>query len=240
MNEKILEKLGLTQNEISIYICLLKLGSSKAGSIMYHCSLANSAAHLSLNKLVEKGLATFTKHGNIKHYTATDPKQLLGIINKTKIDLEKIIPELESLQTKTERQEAEVFEGLIGLKSMYYKLIEDSVANNEYLFFAFICNSSTENEEVSEFFKEFREIRMNRGLNIRGIIDERIKNLYLDKGWDKKNLKFVKYPTMTNIAICNNKTAIAAWDDRQVSFLITSKQIADMHRRHFNEIWNKN
>ena len=59
MDTRILEDIGLTNAEIKIYLALLELGTSTAGPILEKSGLQNSVVHMTLKKLVDKGLVTF-------------------------------------------------------------------------------------------------------------------------------------------------------------------------------------
>ena len=80
MNTQILEDIGLTPAEIKIYLALLELGATTAGPILQKTGLQNSVVHMTLNKLVDKGLISFVKEGKINHYQAANPKHIIEFI----------------------------------------------------------------------------------------------------------------------------------------------------------------
>lgn len=232
-----LSELGLSANEIKIYLALVSLGSSKAGKIREKTQLQNSVVHLSLGQLLEKGLISFVSKGHIRHYQSCDPRQILQLLEDRKRRFEQHLPELLARQKVTERQEAEVFEGLTGLKVMLYKFIEDTEAGDDYLFFAFMTQGGSHDKEVNAFYRDFRSDRIRRGLKIRGIAHQSVKERFREVSYDYQDVLFVDFPTLQNVSICRNRVIFTPWDDRQISFMITSQQLAANYRQYFYSIW---
>jgi len=237
MNTSILEDIGLTNAEIKIYLALLEISPATAGPILKKTQLQNSVVHLNLGKLIEKGLVTYITKGKRRHYQVKDLRSILRFIDEKKEKLEKLLPELLAKQTQVEKQEAEIFEGLQGLKTMAYQFIEDAQSGDEYLYFSFYCKNPDDFNEVYEFYKEFEKDRLRFGLRLKGIVPKNIQEKYV--GRKKQYLRFVDIPTLNNISIFRNKIFMTPWEDRQLSFLITSQQLADNFRQYFYSIWNQ-
>ena len=79
--------------------------------------------------------------------------------------------------------------------------------------------------------------RKKRGIIVRGIIPSIIKEKF--KGRDLKNLRFVDFPVPTNISIFRDRVVFTPWEDKQVSFLIYSRQLADSFRKYFYSVYQK-
>ncbi|MDP7521026.1 MAG: helix-turn-helix domain-containing protein, partial [Candidatus Pacearchaeota archaeon] len=231
----ILEDIGLTNAEIKVYLALLELGNSTAGPILDKTSLQNSVVHMTLHKLVEKGFISFIKKGKIKHYRATDPKNIINFIEEKKTRFETILPELLIKQKKQETQEAEIFEGFKGFKNMLYEFIKDANKGDEYLFFSFYTKNHKDFEDVYNFYKEFEKERKRLGIKVKGIAPSNIKHMF--KGRNIKNILFLDVPIPMNISIFKNKVIFTPWEDKQVSFMIHSKQLAESFRNYFYSIW---
>jgi hypothetical protein len=52
-------------------------------------------------------------------------------------------------------------------------------------------------------------------------------------------VKYVDFPIPLNISIVNDKIMFTPWEDKQVSFLIHSRQLAESFRRYFYSIFDK-
>ena len=84
MEAQILSDLGFTNAEIKVYLTLLELGTSTAGPIMEKSGLQSSVVHMTLNKMVGKGLVSYVKEGQRKHYQAANPKHIINFIDEKK------------------------------------------------------------------------------------------------------------------------------------------------------------
>ncbi len=236
MDTTILEKIGLSKGEISVYISLLRFGETKVGNIIEKSGMASSAVHNSINTLIEKGLVSYIKKGKIKFYQAVPPKQILGFIDDKKKDFQKILPELETQQKKSkEKQDAEIFEGTRGIMAMLNILIEETKRGDEYLFFS--VNVKEMNKEIQEFFEMYDAKRKAKGLIVNGLAPKNLKKLFVKRKILK--IKYVDFPIPSNISICKNRIAFFSWGEKPVGYLIKSKQIFEMYKEFFNKIWKK-
>jgi len=237
MDTSILEDLGLTNAETKVYLALLELGSTKAGRVIEETNLQNSVVHMTLHKLVNNGFATFIKKGKIKYYQSTDPSHILDFIEDKKTKFKEILPALLEKQKAKEKQEAEVYEGFKGLKTLLHEMIKDAKRGDEFIFFTFYTKNPDEFQQVFNYYKEFEKEREQKGIKVRGISPESIRNKY--EGRNMENFVFVNYPIPLNCAVCNEIIMFTPWEDKKISFLIHSKQLSNQYRELFYSIWNK-
>jgi hypothetical protein len=173
----------------------------------------------------------------MKVYQAASPDYLLKLLDGRRLRLEKLVPSLRGLQTKSQLPEAEMYEGINGLKNMCFKLIEDTSPGDDFLFFGFACSNPEYERAVYKFYREYTFMRVERGLRLRGIAHESMRPLFVEHQWPHKNIRFVTFPTLNNMSICNNRVIIVPWEDTQTSFLITSKSFAENCRAYFEDVW---
>ena len=237
MDTAILEDLGLTNAEIKIYLVLLELGSSTAGPILEKTGLQNSVVHMTLHKLVGRGFISFVKKGKIKHYQATDPRNIIRFIEEKKEKFEKILPQLLAKQQGREKQEAEIFEGVRGLKNMYYEQIKNGKKGDEYLFFSFYPKDPDKFDEVYNFYQYFETVRKKKGFITKGIVPLDIKDKF--RGRNVESLLFVNFPIPTNISIFQDYIIFISAEEEIIAFLIHSRQLVESFKRYFYSIWNQ-
>ena len=235
MDTQILEELGLTKGEIKVYLSLLELGPSTAGPILEKADIQNSVLHFNINRLIEKGLVTYVKKGKVKIYQAADPEALLDYVEDKKKDLQKILPEIKQKQKLAKEKEvAEIFEGKKGIMTMLVMQIEDAKPGDDFIFFGSDIGDKDKQEEIVEFYKQIVPKRKAKKLVIRGIIRRRWKELYEHINQD---MRYIDFPTPTNMAVCNNKVILVAWTEKPRGIMITSKHIAEKETAFFEEIW---
>jgi len=235
MDEEILEKLGFTPAEAKVYITLVYLGPTKVGEIIKKSGLQSSTIQYTLFSLIDKGFVTYILKGKIKIYQSVSPKIILKEFKERELKFKEIIPRLEATQNLTEKQSAEIYEGLKGINNLFNDLIEDAKFGDNYYFYA--SDVSSIQDEITNFFATRDAKRKEKGLNIKGLARKELKLSFKNR----KNLeiKFVDFPIPTNINFCNNKMAIITWTDKPVGILIKSKQIVESQIKSFDNIWSK-
>ncbi|MBI2631726.1 hypothetical protein HYW75_01870 [Candidatus Pacearchaeota archaeon] len=236
MDFSVLEELGLSKGEIKVYLALLEQGVSKVGTIIEKTEIASSAVHNSLHTLLNKGLISYIKKGKIRYYQASPPKYLENFFKQKLERLKEILPIIEEKQKIREKQEAEVFEGIKGVTTMLNLLIEDTKKGEEYLFFATYIIGK--NKEIQEFFEKYDFRRKEKGLYVRGLALPELKPLFLNRN-KILHIKYPKFPIPKDVSIVKDTICLISWGERPIGFLIRSKQIAEMYRSLFNEVWNK-
>jgi len=192
---------------------------------------------MTLHKLLEKGFVTFIIKGKVKHYQACDPKNIIKFIEHKKNRFEELLPELLIRQQKTEKQEAEVYEGIKGFKNAHYEMITDAKKGDEYLFFSFDHMDTEYTDQALAFFRDFEKERKQKGIKIKGICPSILKKQLLDR--DLTTMLFVDFPIPTNISICKNKVIFMPWEDKPVCILVYSTQLSESFRKFFYSIWTK-
>lgn len=234
MDKEIFEQIGFTAAETKVYLALLELGEVTAGPLLEETGLQNSTLHKILKRLVKNGFASFIVKGKVHYYTAVDPDYLLRSINEKRQKFEGIMPELKLLQKKVDKQSAEIYEGFAGFKNMLYELIKDAKKGDEYLFFAFYTKNPEDFEYIYTFFQDFDYERHKRGMIIKGILPLKLKDIVKNR---KAQLLFVDFPTPLNCSVVGDKIVFTPWEDKKISYLIHSKQLADSYRQLFYSIW---
>ena len=75
MNLEYLQKIGLTAGEIKVYNAVLELGISSLGKIQEKTGIERRNIYDILNKLIEKGLISYTIEKGKKTFQAKLPKK---------------------------------------------------------------------------------------------------------------------------------------------------------------------
>ncbi|MBI5391353.1 helix-turn-helix domain-containing protein [Candidatus Woesearchaeota archaeon] len=92
-----LHKIGLTKGESEIYELLIESGETKAGAIIKRSNLASSKVYDVLQKLLNKGLASFIEKEGVRHYQATPPERLVDFLEEKKIEIQDAQQEMVAL-----------------------------------------------------------------------------------------------------------------------------------------------
>ena len=233
MNTKILNEIGFSEAEKKVYISLLELGSSTAAPILKKTGLQNSVLYRTIHRLIEKGFISFIKKGKIKHYKSTDPELLLTFLKEKEKRLKEIIPELKLKQTQSEKEDAEVYSGIKGVKTLLYSLIEESKKGEESFFFQ--SGSKIYTELQDKIFLAYDQLRKEKDLDVKGILHISTKKL-MKKGRYSK-MRYVDFPIPSNISIFNDYVGLTAFEDKPMCLLIKSRVLATVFRNYFESVW---
>jgi len=241
--EETLEKIGLSKGEAKAYLNLLKLGEAKVSEIARKSELKREACYYTLKLLLEKGFVAEVIKSGVKYYAAVSPKRIPQIIQeKTQQELEaveEIIPELESYQKiALSRSKIEVYEGSGGFRSIVSKLLEKE--KQEIL--VYVPKKTLEYLPI--FHLQFRRRRKEKQIKVRMITEESQEMRELQKK-DRKELRIIRF----NPLIKNQKSAyfisseaimiVKANEREQIGVYIQDKDIIEMQKSIFEEIWKK-
>ncbi|MFC2134544.1 TrmB family transcriptional regulator [Bacteroidota bacterium] len=247
MIEQALEDIGLTKGETKIYLALLELGTTTTGKIIKKSKISGSKTYEILDRLIEKGLASFIIKNRTKQYTSSPPEKILNYLEEKehrirteKRNITKILPELKQKQKQTEDlTEATIYKGWEGLKTANEDIINSLEKGEEWL-------SMGLTEQPIEFERHFnkrQKERAKKGIKVRHLLNQRYKSLYKQR---KKlpNTEFKLLPKElempASIEIYKNKFQIMlVKKENPLSVLIENKDIANSFRTLFNNLWNQ-
>jgi len=239
MEVSLLEKIGLTKNEITIYLSLLELGTTTTGPLSKKSGLHSSRVYESLNKLIEKGLAGFVIKANRKYFSAADPDKILDIIEEEKRQAEQLLPQLRLLKKeKAVEEKSTVYEGYKGVKSVYDNIIRTLNKEDEILVFG--ARGADESFMSKTFFKEYTKRRITKGIKMKMIFNDDARET--GKYYSKLQNTEVKYmpkdmKTPAAVDIYSNNVGTLILKPKPMVFLITSKEVADSYRQFFKMFW---
>ena len=237
MNTEILEDIGLSHTEIKVYLTLLELGSSTAGSILEKSRLPNSTVHRDLNSLIEKGIVNYILEGKRKVYQATNPEHFFEFIEDKKRRFKEILPELRARQKSAKKEEmASVYKGVRGIKEVYDIMI--NVKGKEYNTFG----GGPITAEIMGFswWLNLHKRRVANKLPSRQIFDESVREG--GKEIEKNPLTKIRYvdkefAQFQETIIVGDYVAIAVFSENPYAFLIKDKNVANSYRKYFELLW---
>lgn len=237
MDTQILEDIGLTNAEIKVYLALLELGSTTAGPILEKTGLQNSVVHMTLNKLIEKGLISFVKEGKRNHYQASNPKHISEYIDQKKERFEQILPELLNKQKITkEKPEITTFKGIKGIKELLMELL-DAGGTEHHTF-----GSTKESLMLGDsWWVNYHKKRSQKGIIAKLIFNESLKFWRAEVKYPKSELRYTKegFEPLTETIIRNDKIGIIIWTEKPLGVLINNKSAAQSYDKFFEILWKQ-
>lgn len=133
-----LQSFGLTENEISLYELLLKLGESPASTIISEAKLKRPTVYKTLYSLEKKGLVEQKKTKTKIHFSPLPPTVLSTLaesqyqeLDRARENLQTALPTLLSqYTTAADKPIVRVYEGINGIKEIY----KDTLKENQTIY----------------------------------------------------------------------------------------------------------
>lgn len=167
---QVLQQLGLSEKEVSVYLALIKTGLANAATIAREAGLARQTTYSLLDGLTVKQFVQQSDKKGVRQFYA-DPNQLVKLINQRKEELEThkrvVEEELPKLLAKSRRARAlpivQYYEGTEGLKRLFENILERYKKGKLRIFRGYGINQFYEGME--DFLKYFVVERHRYGVD---------------------------------------------------------------------------
>src|SRR3989338_9284786 len=239
MQTEALEEIGLTKKEAELYLSLIEIGSSSATQLMQKTGLHRAVVYDLLDRLIEKGLASFAIKGKKKYFEATNPQRLLEIEKGREDKIKEIMPHLLEMSKFTSKLEVKIYKGKEGLKTVFENIISSGV--KEWLV---IGSSGKTITIMPEYLQIFQKRRSKLGILTRALMIDNEFGRKRGHELKKLNATKVKYLpkyiiTPTVIQIYDNKTILHSnTSGTPFVIVIDNKDISSSFREYFKTLWN--
>lgn len=231
---RILEHVGLTRNEASVYVELLKTGSTLAKDLTKITNMHRTSVYGCLQRLEKKGLVSTSIFNKKTYFEAVEPGKLLSLLKEREERLKNVMPELKKLRdTKFyTHHEVQFFKGKQGLKSVY-----DDILNEKKDYIGWGPERKIESI-LKYYFIHYMTARKQKNIHAKLVYFEESRGA----NYTKSPLLEIRYlPQLfylpTAHRIYGDKVAIILLEDDPFCILIKNKKIADSYRKQFNILW---
>ena len=241
--DKILGENGFTQNEVKAYLAMLKIGRSTSYSIVKEANVSSGKIYETLDRLVEKGIASHVTINGKKYFDAADPKKLLEFMERKQerlrgetAQIAEIIPQLQlSKAINEEKTKAEIFEGINGIKTIYETAFNSLKSGETY----YVFGSKKVGKNLDGFFDKLDKKRVRKNIFLKIILgygQEREEKLRKSRKISVRIFpKNVDAPAW--VVIFGDYVATINVVERPIAFLIKNRQVADSYRQFFELLW---
>lgn len=232
--EEVLQELGLSINEAKVYVALLNLGATTAGKVAEKCKLHRTNVYDALERLGEKGLASYIIKDETKLFEAADPESLAKLIEERKAKLEAVMPQLLLDKQLSKKTSAHIYEGTKALKLAFYNLLK---YNKPIHIYGLPKHAP---EMVKSFIDLFHKTRIQKKILMQHIYNEnaqeRIKYL---NSLDYTEAKYLphQFDTPISTLTCGDEVLIIYWLEPLTFIRIESKQLADTYKKYFEVLY---
>ncbi|MDD2807309.1 MAG: helix-turn-helix domain-containing protein [Patescibacteria group bacterium] len=244
MIETILQKFGLSDKEIKIYMTSIKIGPASVRRLAGAAGVNRGTAYDILKSLVESGLISYYHKEKNQYFIAEDPSKLKDVLEYKQQQLEKmkgevddIIPQLRSIYDNANAKPVvKFYEGLTGIKTILADVIDSVSRQDKKVYYAF--SSADIKNYLYAAYPSYSDDRIEAGVNV--------KVISLGPGGEMRGLDERKWLIKDNSAptytlIYSGKVAMISVDkdDKPIGVLIEDKNIYDTQKITFELIWEK-
>lgn len=227
MQNKILQKLGLSKGESEIYLTLTKLGQSNIATLSKTTSRHRTHIYDTLEKLKQKGLISETTIQNKKFIQPTSPKNILDYIKEKEELAKSLIEEISTITPNKSQVSVETYQGKSGLKAVLRDILRE---NKNYLGYG---EGTRFEKTLPIFYEQFKLQSQKQNLKLKLILKKGVE-VAPRKGLQVKHLDSIS-PSTT--FIYSNKIAIIIWEPFPIAIKITEPQIAESYKNYFKILW---
>lgn len=240
MDERSLEIIGFTESECTVYFSLVESGESSAGEIIKNSGLYNSVVHRALNSLIDKGVVGFIMDGKRKIYSATDPDNLLDMIEERKKELKKTITEIKKKRIiSREKTEAVIFRGRKGITEIYNILLNSG--GREYNTYG--GGRRVTYEIMGEKWWDLVHTkRIAKKIPSRQVFDGTARPYgvkILKMPLTKVRFLSNEFEQLTETVIIGEHVAINIFTDKPYGILIKDKVVSQSYKKNFELMWKR-
>ncbi len=239
-NINYLMDLGLSEDESSAYLSLLKLGGSTASVIAKEVGIKRTTIYAILKTLVKKGFATVYFKKNKRFYYPQKPDKVVNHFKRKIESFNDIIPQLESIGKKQVQSLGLRFiETAEELKEFYNDILDEyknKAIKKEYYI---IGNSNVWQEIIPDFFETYRKNRAKLSIKTKLLLSNDSKINNQDKSLLRECKHFPEsYKFKSTIDIFEDKVLIVSPSLSSLAVVIAIPAMTDVFKSVFQILWD--
>lgn len=237
--EKQLQDIGFDAALSKAYLALLEMEDSTVSSVAEKTKINRSLLYSILQRLLDKGLASYILKNGIRYYRAAEPTKILAELQEKQKTMKSLMPTLLAMHSpKTKRPVSEILEGRDGLKTVLSDLLRQ---RKEW--FAF--NIPGKGPEImGPMIHAFEKDRQKAKIKL-NVICIKTKD-GLKRGYEFSKMKHTKVRYMQDIYespasnwIYGDRVVVIFWyKEFPFALRIIDKNLAESYKHHFESLWN--
>lgn len=242
-----LKEIGLSTGEIKVYKALLDLGISGLQKIQEKTGIERRNIYDILNKLIDKGIVSYTIEKGKRIYQCTNPNILLDLVKKREENLKKIqedFPSIKNLyETKKPNIKVEIYRGKEAIKTLLQEMLD-------YKESFWMGGNSFENyKSVPKGLQYYFENWMKQRVKKKHMMHDLVSHGTSLEGLEPKKIKkhkkeFYKYCQLPKgiyvpmvIIIFGNKVIQVQWGEEPFAVEMDSPKVKESFLNYFNYFW---
>ena len=234
MVRELLENLGLTKTEITVYLKLLEINTGSASEIAERAKCYKKNVYDALERLVRKGLVSYAKEEHRRVYHAASPEKLLEFLDVKKREIQGILPQLSAIYHSPPVHEEMffVFKGKNGVKSIFEDIIKSKVNYDK------LGSEGKFKELFPYYYNQYQDKKRENNIACRVISNfKEKKSAVVTETFGKIKFLSDEFLNPATTIIYGHKVAIVIWKDEPIGVLMNSQEVANSYRYYFELLW---
>jgi sugar-specific transcriptional regulator TrmB len=241
MEEKVfgvLRSIGLSRNEIIVYLDLISRNESSAREISNRTKLHRANTYEALKGLSEIGfISEIVKEDNKRMFQAEHPRKLKDFIKQKDQEIDEILPIMHAINKEENIQADSVYitKGLFATRNNINALLDYKTPIDVYGFPSDILDTLGEG-----FLNDFHKQRIRKRIPVRMVFNQNFSE-YISKlnklQYTEARFLNLLYSSFAVVFICENTVLLALVSKNISTVVIKNKEIADSYRGYFGVLW---
>ncbi len=236
MIKETLQSLGMTSNEIEVYLTLLKSGLLSVNKIGEKSGLHRQVCYDALERLLEKGFVSYIMENNKKHFQALSPDKIVDYLEEKKETIKGIMPELMKLTTlPREETFVEVVRGKNVVRTILRDVIQTLQKEKGCLMMLGVDESNFLEEDkiaISQYIRDLKRFKLKEKL-----ITKKGAEAYLEGDQSEYRTLVDKNFNPNPMYIYGGKIAYIIWGNPLHGVIIKSNEIFNSNKNYFEMLW---
>jgi HTH-type transcriptional regulator, sugar sensing transcriptional regulator len=244
--ENALIELGLTKNEAKVYLALHELGLTTTTNLIKKTALNTSKVYESLERLLKKGLVSYSLIHNKKHWQSENSKeQLLAFLDEEKKNIQKkeeliniISPQINELKKLNNLPvQNKIFEGTKGIKQAREDALELLKKGDT---FYLILSSYPDDKKLNAYWEDFQKRRAAKGIKYKAIFNNSLQKIAEQrKKLPNSEVKFINpnFLSPTWMEIYSDYVGIGVMGQTPSMFIIKNPEVSKGFIEYFEQLW---
>ncbi|MFA6099763.1 MAG: helix-turn-helix domain-containing protein [Patescibacteria group bacterium] len=239
ITEKLAE-IGLTPNQITVYLELIKAKKCRANVIIKSTKLHRSIVYTCLDELLAKGLASKLTQNGVAVFEASSPKNLIEMIDTKRRSAEALAEELSKMMQEAPR-DIRLFEGPEGIINARERSLE--LPDNETIY---VMGGSqlTTTPAYEALWIPYHKKRIKKGIKQKIMFDRAVSPEFVAgrNAWPLTQAKYLpfKQDMPAWFEVYGRTFAVGVPAKEPVVFSMRSLEAAEALKNFFEYLWNQN
>ncbi len=235
----LLNKIGLTQKQATIYLFLLSHSPTSISNISRGTGLYRPDIYKELKVLLDKTVVTESPKGKQVWYQAEAPSRLREIIKDTLIDLEESLPALEEMYSHmSPRSVIRSVEGKNGIRSIFSDLVTTLKRGETFYRYTSSKDLKVANMYLPKDYRKLRDAKDIQRLVIGTAVNQATKIDRLEKETKYIPVNFDTFNQNIIQLMYSNKVAFINLNN-ETGLIIDNPELADFHKKIFKLLYTK-